>query len=304
MGDIVQFMVRLSFENYTTTDTAEFVVGTPSVLIQNDNESMAAWDTTGSSWGLTTERYAGSFSITDSPLGLYFNNSKNPIVTTQPVSFSSIARPWLEFRTKWDIEEDWDFATVSVSTDGGFVWFNAAGDLARSGSGKPGPQSDRSKYGYDGKQLDWVLEHVDLRRWEGAENVKLKFELATDGWLVGDGWYVDDVRLLGYIRPAGSPTTPSHERPYRLMQNYPNPFNPATGVSFAIDRPSRVTLTIYNVLGQRVRTLVANRPLSAGQYRYEWNATNDQGSVVSSGLYICRLETDFGVASRKMLMIK
>ncbi len=301
-GDIVELLVRLTFDGYTITDTAEFVVGTPSVLMENDNESMTAWDTTGSSWGLSTDRYAGSFSTTDSPFGVYFNNAKNPIVSTQPVSFSSVVRPWLEFRTKWDIEEDWDFATVSVSTDGGAVWFNVAGDLAEKASGKTGPQSDRSVYGYDGQLSEWTIERIDLRRWEEAANVLIKFELASDGWLVGDGWYVDDVRVLGYVRPAGSAA--SRAKPYRLMQNFPNPFNPATGISFVIDRPSRVSLTIFNILGQKVRTLVAGQPLPAGQHRYEWNATNDRNVVVSSGLYIYRLETDFGVATRKMLLLK
>jgi len=85
----------------------------------------------------------------------------------------------------------------------------------------------------------------------------------------------------------------------QLYQNYPNPFNPKTVISYQLPVVSEVHLGIYNILGQKVATLVsANQP--AGTYEIEWNATG-----YSSGAYIYRLETDNGfVQTRKLLLLK
>lgn len=85
---------------------------------------------------------------------------------------------------------------------------------------------------------------------------------------------------------------------YALDQNYPNPFNPVTTIQFSLEKAARTTLEIYNVLGQKVATLV-NGELSAGAYRYQWN-----GSGMASGIYFYRLRSDNFVATKKMLLVK
>jgi len=80
--------------------------------------------------------------------------------------------------------------------------------------------------------------------------------------------------------------------------NYPNPFNPSTVIAFALPNESHVRLDIYNILGQKVTTLV-NEQLSAGEYSYEWD-----GSKVASGIYLYRLTTDKFSATRKMVLMK
>ncbi len=76
---------------------------------------------------------------------------------------------------------------------------------------------------------------------------------------------------------------------FTLYQNYPNPFNPATSVKYQIPYESKVTLTIYNALGQKVTELV-DRNQTQGFYTVRWNGRNDRQSAVASGLYICRIK--------------
>jgi hypothetical protein len=78
---------------------------------------------------------------------------------------------------------------------------------------------------------------------------------------------------------------------YALYQNYPNPFNPTTKVKYALPVDSKVTAEMYNILGQRVKTLVRNDQ-SAGYHVVEWNGTNDQGAPLASGLYMLRLSAE------------
>jgi hypothetical protein len=85
---------------------------------------------------------------------------------------------------------------------------------------------------------------------------------------------------------------------YVLTQNYPNPFNPTTNIRFAIPKSGNVKLSVYNVLGQEVATLV-NGLKEAGTYTINWNASN-----VSSGIYIYRLESAGQVLTKKMTLLK
>jgi len=91
---------------------------------------------------------------------------------------------------------------------------------------------------------------------------------------------------------------------FALNQNYPNPFNPSTQISFDIPEASDlVVLSIYNILGQNVNTLV-NRALSAGSYKHQWDATDDLGNPVASGIYFYELRSSSFIARKKMLLIR
>ena len=91
---------------------------------------------------------------------------------------------------------------------------------------------------------------------------------------------------------------------FALANNYPNPFNPATTIKYALPQAADVELTVYNVVGQSVRTLVAEHQ-SAGRYVVEWDATNGSGHSLSSGMYFYRLEAggEF-LETKKMLLLK
>lgn len=90
---------------------------------------------------------------------------------------------------------------------------------------------------------------------------------------------------------------------YSLSQNYPNPFNPSTTIGFSLKRSSHVKLEIYNLLGQRVTTLV-DKTLPTGMYEATWHARDEAGRNVASGVYFYRLITDEYVGTRKMLLLR
>jgi len=91
---------------------------------------------------------------------------------------------------------------------------------------------------------------------------------------------------------------------FELSQNYPNPFNPETTIQFALPTQSNVRLEIYNTLGQRVRTLVANEVFQAGTYHVVWDGRNDHNQVVPSGMYIYRITAGDFVDSKRMMFLK
>lgn len=89
----------------------------------------------------------------------------------------------------------------------------------------------------------------------------------------------------------------------RLEQNAPNPFNPETTIAFAVPTSSRVTLEIFDVLGQRV-VRVWDGVLDAGQYAMRWNGRDTSGRPAASGVYIYRIESDRQVLSKRMVLVR
>lgn len=114
--------------------------------------------------------------------------------------------------------------------------------------------------------------------------------------------------------PLGNPTAvgddndgslPEH---FELSQNYPNPFNPTTHILYSVaatpgQGPVHTNLTVFNVLGQKVRTLV-DKVQSAGTYTIDWDGTSDNGVKVSSGIYFYRITSGDFVETRKMALLK
>ena len=90
---------------------------------------------------------------------------------------------------------------------------------------------------------------------------------------------------------------------FALHQNYPNPFNPVTEIQFDVPSESHVTLTIYNIMGQEVRTL-SNSTLEAGFHSIRWDGTNESGELISTGVYFYRLTSPSFTSTKKMLMVK
>jgi hypothetical protein len=88
-----------------------------------------------------------------------------------------------------------------------------------------------------------------------------------------------------------------------VLGNYPNPFNPITQIRFSIPENNFVSLKVYNSVGQLVRTLV-NENLNKGFHNYEWNATDDSGNKLSSGIYLYRLQAGELVQTHKMILMK
>ena len=90
---------------------------------------------------------------------------------------------------------------------------------------------------------------------------------------------------------------------YSISQNYPNPFNLSTAIRYTLPARSQVTISIYNVMGQKVNTIVEVSK-SAGSHTAYWDGTDKAGKVVSSGVYFYRLQAGYFVESKRMMLIK
>ena len=102
---------------------------------------------------------------------------------------------------------------------------------------------------------------------------------------------------LAVKAPTVQPTS------YSLKQNYPNPFNPTTQIAFNIAQTERVNISIFNILGQKVATIV-DADMSSGAHVMVWNGRNQHGELLPSGVYFYRLSTPSFSAVKKMILLK
>jgi len=136
-----------------------------------------------------------------------------------------------------------------------------------------------------------------------GNGVTVKFSVsATDG--------KDTVKVSGddrvvYVNRYEYLSTESEGIPtvFALHENYPNPFNPTTTLRFDLPEVSDITLTIYNMLGQRVKTFNMN-DTPAGFHSIKWNAINDYGDPVGAGVYLYQLRANQYLETRKMVLLK
>ncbi len=104
--------------------------------------------------------------------------------------------------------------------------------------------------------------------------------------------------VLKYIEPG--PPDDEMEKPVTMSPPYPNPFNSQTAMTYKLKEPSRVTITIWNIVGQKVATLVDDVMKTKGEHEYYWTVDGN----IPSGIYICKLEAAGTVIVRKMTYIK
>ena len=144
-------------------------------------------------------------------------------------------------------------------------------------------------YSIGGLQND-VAHNVRVR----VHNLNPDPELSVSAWTTATATPTEDAAAKQVASVAAS---------FELASAYPNPFNPSTTISYALPQAADVRLDIYNVMGQRVRTLVAaHQP--AGYYAVEWKATDDSGHTLSSGVYFYHLQAGAFRATKRMLLMR
>ncbi len=297
--------VPIALTTYTngsllSTDTISIIIGFPVlVFADTTNDPTELWTITASpsvpKWEATTNTfYSAPTSFTDSKTGEYSNNATVTMTLTDAIDISAYSNPRLTYWTKFDIESNWDYGQVEVSTNNGSSWIPLEGTYTEPGVGSFQPNGEPL---YDGIISNWVEERISLANYLSSQ-FKVRYQLRSDGFVTEDGWYVDDIGILIYTIPTIAQDDELIVSKYELKQNYPNPFNPSTTIKFSITNKQFVSLKIYDVLGNEVANLV-NEEKPSGEYEIEFNANN-----LGSGIYFYKLVSGSFIKTKKMVLLK
>ena len=153
----------------------------------------------------------------------------------------------------------------------------------------------------DPKIKGWQVAEIPLRDRELSQIHRVGLRGTWAGT-----FYLDDIHFAGYrstvvaevLRPDEALPTSFH-----LQPNFPNPFNSRTEIRFSLALPAEIELDLFDVAGQKVRTLEGGRR-AAGTHHARWDGRDELGREMSSGVYLYRLRTDAGAVARKMLLLR
>lgn len=192
-GSLLRFILSVDNGIFNRSDTLEKIYGQPHTVFSNDASVLNDFTAQGGSWGITTSTFVSpASSITDSPNGNYGNNQNKRLTLNTPVQLDtgSIQEAVLSFYAKWDIEAGYDYTQVEASTDNGVSWTALCGKYTHPGSAD---QAEGEPL-YDGTQAEWVKEEISLNSYIG-QSVNIRFQFRSDGGVVGDGFYFDDLEV-------------------------------------------------------------------------------------------------------------
>jgi hypothetical protein len=170
-------------------------------------------------------------------------------------------------------------------------WYEA--DSIDGGAGKKKDQTNfvKAQHDYDRRLIQYYRDTLDC----SYPTTSAAYTAADGGFPVGDlNWFPDKKAEWVGIKIVKT-TNPDC---FALKQNYPNPFNPTTQINFELNKPGYTTLSVYNLLGQTVATLVSKH-MSAGSYSINFDASH-----LTGGLYFYKLESAGQVSVRKMMLVK
>jgi len=200
-----------------------------------------------------------------------------------------------------EIQSRFDGANVKASVNGGaFQVIHPIGGYPTAAiyTGFSNPLAGQPGFSSVGGTV-WERVSFDLTGIAAEGNtIAIRFDFGADNSIQYRGWYIDDFVSDGFgtAIPTGVQPPVSVPKQFALEQNYPNPFNPTTLIRFDIPVTSKVSLKVFNLLGQEVATLV-NEVKSAGRYEVQFD-----GAGLSSGVYFYRLVAG-GYSSMKKLVL-
>jgi hypothetical protein len=149
----------------------------------------------------------------------------------------------------------------------------------------------------------WIVQCASFQAsWDAGETVRVEF-LDNQGNTLG----FTEVKLT--YEPydmAGIGVTKKPElvvTSCELFQNYPNPFNPSTNIPYQLNKPGRVRILVYNMMGQEVRWLV-DETKESGVYKTYWDGKDNRNNAVGNGIYFVRMETKGIIRMRKIVFIQ
>ncbi len=282
VGQVLRYALMLNDGDLVFRDTLEKVLGPAQTLFYSDGNNSPNSFSSGN-WGFSTQDpFSMPSSWSDSPLGPYQSGSTNNLTTLNQISLIGKQHPHLQFYFKSAIEKSYDDVKVLVSTDQGLTYTPLCGNYAT-----PDYTYDGQVALYDGRQIAWVKEEIDLSPYIGT-NIWLRWQMNADFFDERDGVYLDEIK----IRAIGSSTTELHQyaEPLNKLRLAPNPANQF----IHLIAEGRVTgrCTVFSLQGSQCLNVTFE------------NRENPKIDVsdLSPGIYILKWESD--TTSQVLKLIK
>lgn len=247
-GTQLQFEISVNHGDFILVDTITKVFGEAVVVFDDPCNDMVNW--VSPFWDNISSTYVSpTASITDSPEGNYPNSHLSASIMDGEIDLMEAGFAMLTFEAKWEIETGYDYVQLMISNNGGTSWEALEGSHTVSGTS----YQAQGEPVYDGFQLDWIQEQVDLSAYVGSV-VTFRFLIKSDGSVTEDGFYYDDFRISTVeISPVGIENSIQINPGIMLSNPIPNPAFDHTIIHYSSQHSlDNASLNVYNSSGQRI----------------------------------------------------
>ncbi|MDK9699194.1 MAG: M14 family zinc carboxypeptidase [bacterium] len=261
--------------------------------------SIAAWLTEGVlPWGTTSESddvFQGSYAMGETPA--YFDPPSEPEDNAGQTPLNSDG--WLKWNRTFDFRGATD-ASTNYWIKGGLEPESDSTWVEITNDGVTWRKLPETKI--DSMQFAWRHVVVSLSNWLDSSRVQFRWRIKTDGLLREDGIFLDEIAVKianqsDTVDPIVLPNV------YSLDTPYPNPFNGSLRIPFRVAAPGLASFRIFDLQGRTIREFSLAMS-SAGAQSIFWNATNEQGRPVSSGVYFVEMKANQYQAIKKVMLLK
>ncbi|MCF7911196.1 MAG: T9SS type A sorting domain-containing protein [Candidatus Cloacimonetes bacterium] len=285
----------LSAEGYTTKfvsidlaagENNYNIVMEPEVVLFSEDWSgdFSQWVVDGD-WYIGADPIYGVPAAKDTPNRFYQNSSESTLEIEGFFNLHGASELSLKVMNNYHTEHGYDFCYIEIKPDGSDIW-----------------QQVKTLSGV----RSWKYDYIDLSDYVDTYS-RIRFRLSTDDSLDDPGWWIGEMKLVS----ATAVDQQESELPAvtALGVSYPNPFyanNSRIGtckIDYSISQAGEVELSVYNLRGQKVRSLVSET-VPAGKYTISWDGRNNAGQTTASGVYFYQLKTDSEIINRKMILIR
>lgn len=278
----IVFGVEIDHGEYVWRDTLQkrLLLGNSLITFQESGNGLGNWQSQNRWMTTSTHFVSPPSSIGDSPGRNYPPNATANLDLAEGVDLREADQATLRFWARWDIEQGFDFAQIMASTDQQ-NYIPLCGKFTRIGTF----DQDEGQPVYDGVQLDWVLEEIDISEYAGQE-LFLRFRMVSDPFVEGEGFFFDDLEVIKFSDEA---TSIKDELIERSLNIYPNPFK--DHIQVELDLPAgtqHLQLKLYNSLGQFIRE-ENFLSFGSGHQQFTWNQPQ-----LEQGMYYIEVILDSG----------
>ncbi len=237
--------------------------------------------------------------------GNYYSGAHKAVLESPILFVQGMVLPQIEFYHWYDFEEKYDGGNLKISVDDGETW-----QLAHPSPDYP-LMALSEQYGnplggqaaYSGQNGAWQRVSVDLTQYKNSASLLVRFEAGIDEQKEALGWYIDRFHLYDANATKMMTALREDRNSDPQLSVAPNPANPLTSVRFYLKKKQFVTLNIYNILGQKIKTLYEGE-MESGWHSLIWRGRNNAGLPQSSGVYIIRLQIDKKQWKQKFILIR
>ena len=279
IGETIVFDIILNNGMYDVSERITAFYGSPGIAFQDNGDSVNV-NFEPNNWGTTTATFQSpGRSITDSPSGNYGNNLNSTIQISENIDLTGATAASISFYTRFEIEPNFDYVQLEISTDNGASWEPQCTGLTTIGN------SDQAEGEplYHGTLLNWTFEEVNLDQYLG-ESITARFKLITDNFVVADGFYFDDLRI-NVLNPSN--LSVGDNAFAKAFTIYPNPVRNTLTIQ---SQQTQYSITVHSILGQEII-----------QQNTQKGTTNVDLSNLKTGIYFVTLESSTETRSFKII---